>query len=101
MKRGRESLGALAVNVTKTRRRLPTPHHSAAAAPSDYSEEEIESEGADEREEEATFVIGEPYPQPDGPPDEEESGEGADEGVADFLEKCLSPESDFSLSPRR
>ena len=100
LKRGRESLGALAVNVTKTRRRLPTPHHSATAAPSDYSEEEIESEGADEREEAAYFYDKSP-PQPDGPPDEEESEEGADEGVVDFLEKCLSPESDFSLSPRR
>ena len=97
-KRGLESLGALSVNVKKKCRRPPTPHHSATAAPSDHFVE-IKDESADEGEE--ALLYDKSPRQPDGPPDEEESGGGADEGEEDFLEKLLSPESDFSLSPRR
>ena len=39
LKRGRESLGALAVNVTKTRRRLPTPGFGEPSGSTDRSEE--------------------------------------------------------------
>ena len=43
-------------------------------------------------------------PQPDGPPDVNDSTEeaiaDADADVADYLDRCLSPDSDFSLSPR-
>ena len=88
-KRGQESLGALF--VTSKRRRLPTPHHSAAGVSADEFEE-----GKPPKDEE--FV-----PQPDGPPDENDSKEAiadADADVADYLNRCLSPDSDFSLSPR-
>ena len=89
-KRAQESLGALF--VAQKRRRLPTPHHSAAGGSADEIEEE-KSPKSDE------FV-----PQPDGPPDVNDSTEGAiadaDADVADYLDRCLSPDSDFSLSPR-
>ena len=89
-KRGQESLGALGHIAKKAcYNRPPTPHHSANAA--------CAAGGGAPKKERS-------IPQPDGPPEREPS-EGAsadeeDEDVADYLDRCLSPESDFSLSPR-
>ena len=89
-KRVHESLGALGLSAKRAKNdRPPTPHHSASVA--------CAAGGGAPKKERS-------IPQPDGPPEREPS-EGAsadeeDEDVADYLDRCLSPESDFSLSPR-
>ena len=79
-----ESLGSLGANT----KHPPTPYPDT---PSDEEEEWSEEEGAS-----AVASLKKP-PQPDGPPPEKEHD---DADVEAYLNECLSPSEDFSLSPR-
>ena len=96
-KRPIESLGALGIESRVRRQRLPTPPPSnAVESETSPTEEGTDIAGGVEE----TLQDNQNPPLPNGPPDEEEGILESDTDVANFLEECLSPDSDFSLSPR-
>ena len=83
-----ESLGSIGADTKRRRKYPPTPYPDT---PSDEEEEWSEEEGA------SAVASLKDAPQPDGPPPDKEHD---DADVEAYLNECLSPSEDFSLSPR-